>query len=440
MKRSAEVSLFWGEQCIAHQTVRAGESLVDPFGIARPSLVCVHGGDVHVHPADGLAFVLDENERVAVPVGPFTFVIHAGVAEAFPSVPLGKRAEESALPAILGSAAAHLAFFGMLTLLMPTLGPTDTEAIDRDQLDAMAQYLTSAAERETALAVPDSPAEREDGDDAPAHAGRRPTDTAGALANPVPTDAHQQRSVAGHDRWSDGQLSRDRELADAEQFGMVSLLTSATNGRDVGPLAPWGTTLLGADKESHLGNLWGADLGDALGSGLDLSGTGQGVGGQGRGVQQDGLGLNGTGWGGTCDDTCAGGRLGHGSGTGQGASRRRTHAPASAAVRFVDAAVDVEGRLDARIIQRIVRQNQGRFLACYQDALRGNPTLQGRVAVVFVIGREGAVSLARDSAGSDLPDAGARDCIVRRFYDLGFPEPIGGTVHVTYPLLFTPAP
>ena len=439
MKRTAEVSLFWGEQCIAHQSVGAGESLVDPFGIAAPSVVSVHGGDFHVRPADGPAFVLGENERASVPVGPFTFVIHAGVPEAFPPVPLGKRAEDSALPAILGSAVAHLAFFATLTFLMPTLGYTDAEAIDRDQLDAMAHYLTSAAERETTPDVVESRTEREVGDDSPALTGRRPKDAAGALANPVPTDAHQRRSVAGHDRWSDGQLSRERELAEAEAFGMVSLLASATNGHDVGPLAPWGTTLLGADKESHLGNLWGADLGDAFGSGLDLSGTGQGVGGRGRGVQQDGLGRNGTGWGGTCDDTCVGGGLGHGSGTGHGARGGRTHTPAPPAVKFVDGDVDVEGRLDPRIIQRIVRQNHGRFLACYQDALRANPALQGRVAVLFVIGRDGSVSLARESAGSDLPNAGVRDCIVRRFYDLGFPEPAGGTVHVTYPLVFTPA-
>jgi hypothetical protein len=103
-----------------------------------------------------------------------------------------------------------------------------------------------------------------------------------------------------------------------------------------------------------------------------------------------------------------------------------------------DPTISGDGRLDPRIIQRIVRQNEGRFVACYQDALRGNPTLQGRVAVLFVIGRDGAVSLARDSAGSDLPDTGVRQCVVRRFYELGFPEPTGGTVHVVYPLVFTP--
>jgi len=43
----------------------------------------------------------------------------------------------------------------------------------------------------------------------------------------------------------------------------------------------------------------------------------------------------------------------------------------------------VNGRLPPEVIQRIVRQNFGRFRNCYESSLRTNPSLTGRVAVKF---------------------------------------------------------
>ncbi len=98
----------------------------------------------------------------------------------------------------------------------------------------------------------------------------------------------------------------------------------------------------------------------------------------------------------------------------------------------------VMGRLPPEVIQRIVRQNTGRFRLCYENALRSDPTLEGTVKVKFVIGTDGEVSSASD-AGSDLPDATARDCVIRGFKNLSFPQPEGGIVVVTYPLHFAPS-
>ena len=95
------------------------------------------------------------------------------------------------------------------------------------------------------------------------------------------------------------------------------------------------------------------------------------------------------------------------------------------------------GRLPPEIIQRVVRQNFGRFKGCYESGLRGNPNLGGRVAVRFIIGRNGSVSGAQNG-GSDLPDSGVVSCVVRAFYGLSFPAPDSGIVTVTYPILFSP--
>jgi hypothetical protein len=97
----------------------------------------------------------------------------------------------------------------------------------------------------------------------------------------------------------------------------------------------------------------------------------------------------------------------------------------------------VSGRLPPEVIQRIVRQNFGRFRLCYENGLRASPSLTGRVAVRFVIGRDGAVSNVANG-GSDLPDPTTVGCVVRAFYGLSFPQPENGIVTVTYPILFSP--
>jgi hypothetical protein len=97
----------------------------------------------------------------------------------------------------------------------------------------------------------------------------------------------------------------------------------------------------------------------------------------------------------------------------------------------------VSGRLPPEIIQRIVRQNAGRFRLCYENGLRGNPNLQGRVSVRFIIGRDGAVSSV-GNGGSDLPDTSVVSCVTRAFYGLSFPQPEDGIVTVVYPIMFTP--
>ena len=99
-------------------------------------------------------------------------------------------------------------------------------------------------------------------------------------------------------------------------------------------------------------------------------------------------------------------------------------------------ATQVTGKLPPEVIQRIVRQNFGRFRACYQDGLKRNPGLAGRVATSFVIGLDGAVMSAVDG-GSDLPDAEVKGCVHRAFRGVSFPQPEGGLVTVVYPIVFS---
>jgi hypothetical protein len=97
----------------------------------------------------------------------------------------------------------------------------------------------------------------------------------------------------------------------------------------------------------------------------------------------------------------------------------------------------VSGRLPPEVVQRIVRQNYGRFRMCYERGLTENPNLEGRVSVRFVIGRDGSVSNV-SNGGSDLPSSSVVSCVISAYYGLSFPQPEGGIVTVVYPIMFTP--
>ncbi len=122
----------------------------------------------------------------------------------------------------------------------------------------------------------------------------------------------------------------------------------------------------------------------------------------------------------------------------------------------------VKGRLAPEIIQRIVRDNFAGMRTCYEEGLRRDPTLKGKISTKFVIGLDGTVSSAADvhdappSERPDLPEAlrdvdGRRQreeprfpdpevtaCVVARFKALRFPQPQGGIVTVVYPVIFQP--
>jgi hypothetical protein len=123
-----------------------------------------------------------------------------------------------------------------------------------------------------------------------------------------------------------------------------------------------------------------------------------------------------------------------GIGNGQGLLGRRHEVKSP---RMVEGVSQVNGRLPPEVIQRTVRLNFGRFRLCYENGMRANPNLEGRVSVRFIIDRSGAVAMAADG-GSDLPDRGVVQCVVRGFGNLSFPSPEGGVVTVVYPLLFNP--
>ena len=223
-----------------------------------------------------------------------------------------------------------------------------------------------------------------------------PPSASALVAAPPPSDT--QAAVATPDAGIDREEARRKALQEAAEFGMLGLLSEGDAG--------------GGSLESLFGSGdLGFDGGALVGAG---GGTGEGI----------GLGNIGT--------------LGHGSGggTGGGVGYLGGH---TSTVRVRQGATTVNGRLPPEVIQRIVRQHFGIFRRCYQDGLKRDPSLAGRVAIKFVVDTTGAVSRADRDPSTTLSDAAVVSCVVSGFRSLSFPQPEGGIVTVVYPLIFDPA-
>jgi len=305
------------------------------------------------------------------------------------------------------------------------MGADDSEAIDRDQILKMQHLLQAEAEREKEQR--DTPDVEDNADNKEGGTGQKAKGEEGSMGNPNTNKTGMRFGVQGPQDNQDPHIARQAALREAAEFGMIGLLNAGGGADPNAPTAPWGREdSLGNDPMSARGNMWGDAIGDSFGAGgLGLTGTGEGGGGRGEGI---GLGNIGT--------------IGHGAGTGTGqgfgnghgrlGGAHQTHPPS-----LRQGTTTVNGRLPPEVIQRIVRQNFGRFKLCYTEGLRNNPSLQGRVAVKFVINRDGSVGTSADG-GSDLPDQSVTQCVIRGFSNLSFPQPEGGIVTVVYPLIFTP--
>ncbi len=335
------------------------------------------------------------------------------------------------LPFQAVSMALHLGLLGAAAIFMPPSALASEDSIETDRIEGLKMMLSANAERELDSSK-DQPKDDAKGDNDGGN-GTKAIGEGGKMGADASRNTNGKWAAQGPKDNSNVQISRSEALRMAADFGMVGLLNTGIGGDPKAPKVPWGdTTTLGRDPISANGNMWGTDIGEANGmGGLGLSGVGEGGDGNGHGIGLGRIGTYGHGAG-----------LGDGDGFGPGSGSSfgrngRGHKQADLSMRA--GKTEASGRIPAEVIQRIVRQNFGRFKLCYENALRGNPNLAGRVAVRFVIGRDGSVMSAANG-GSDLPDAGAVACVVSNFRGLQFPQSEeGGAVTVTYPIFFSPA-
>lgn len=323
---------------------------------------------------------------------------------------------------VAGSALVHAAAFAVVALFAPALGATEQDPFDADRMALIRHLVDASAQREAEL-VPSDGREATGGG---ANAGAPARGVEGRAGKPD-TDRNGRWAARGTARPETATLARERVLTEAASWGTVGMLASMSHPD--APTVPWGTVLDGSDDVNENGRLFGATIDDAAGShGWGGGGPGDGGGGQANAIGLDGVA--GLGLVGKCVGRGACSGVGVGYAKPGGGYRPRFEGP-----RY--GRVETSGHLPAEVIQRIVRQNDGRYRFCYENGLKANPTLQGRVTVKFLIDRHGAVALAAD-AGSDIPDEAVRRCVVSSFTTLSFPAPDSGVVTVVYPLVFSP--
>jgi hypothetical protein len=217
----------------------------------------------------------------------------------------------------------------------------------------------------------------------------------------------------------------------AERSGFEFLgIVAASAGNSNAPTAPWARFDAGADHDSVMGDMWAPTIGETPGfGGLGISGPGLG-----GGDDQPWVGL----------DLDRVGRFHQSGPPGDGIGgkgfcvgcRGPGHPVRAPSLRQAGETI-LEGHMPAEVIQRVVRDNFGRFRGCYEAGLRDNPALEGRVITRFAIDRQGVVTMVQDG-GSTLPNPGVVACVLRSFYSLSFPEHQGGIVTVVYPLALRP--
>jgi hypothetical protein len=107
-----------------------------------------------------------------------------------------------------------------------------------------------------------------------------------------------------------------------------------------------------------------------------------------------------------------------------------TEGPADDPTSCVDPAV---AQLSRPAVRDIVSTSFDGLKACYTQALTRDHAATGTVTFEFVIGQEGKVAEAR-ARDATLRDCDAIRCMLEQFRALEFPEPVGRSVRVLYPI------
>lgn len=99
------------------------------------------------------------------------------------------------------------------------------------------------------------------------------------------------------------------------------------------------------------------------------------------------------------------------------------------------ALADVDGELDAAEIRRVVQRNLGAIKLCYDQELRRNPRLAGKITVEVGVTPTGTVSSA-SVVETSMGNKTVEDCITRTIKRWRFPRPKEGDVIFSYPFIF----
>ncbi len=92
-------------------------------------------------------------------------------------------------------------------------------------------------------------------------------------------------------------------------------------------------------------------------------------------------------------------------------------------------------------VKKVITNNMGPFLGCYEKSLSLDRTLEGKIVLDWQIVTGGKVESAKiNEAKTEIKDPKMRECMIQKISALNFPEPVNiSAVDVTYPFFFKDA-
>ena len=357
-------------------------------------------------PFRGYSCRIGDDDRVVAQITPsLTLIARYVRAERERDKPLWKTIDVPFASVLLLALLALLAFIALVAKA-PRVHQTYRDAIAQDP-ERFTRYQVKAPPK-----PPEPPKVK---DASGAKEGEKSSEEEGKLGKPEATKKEAAPSRRGAPQVDPDKKTKD--LAKVRKLGLIAALSKMGVGG--GPasnvLGPGG---LGAGINPSLGGTKGrAGPGDAYGvGGLGTRGTGPGGGGNALGI--GGLGTKGSGH----------GRGGYGDVDLGGRGKDETV--------FVPGRTTVVGGLSRDVINRVIQKHYNEIKYCYEKELTKDPSLYGKVAVLFLIDGTGGVGEALVQQ-STMSSEAVESCMLNRVRRWVFPAPQGGgTVQVTYPYVF----
>ncbi|MGF1511403.1 MAG: AgmX/PglI C-terminal domain-containing protein [Myxococcota bacterium] len=100
-------------------------------------------------------------------------------------------------------------------------------------------------------------------------------------------------------------------------------------------------------------------------------------------------------------------------------------------------APDVDGELSQAQISKVMKRNQRAIRACYENALKRNRSLKGKLLLDFEILENGRITGLQ--FGGSVRSDDLESCIRTRARSWRFPRPDGGSVFVSIPIILAPS-
>jgi hypothetical protein len=360
--------------------------------------------------------------HVRARLGRATFHVRGLHAPARPIGPAPLFVERRGLGFLAGSAFAHVALLGLMSMVEPDQESLSGEMNPDDEL----RLVASIESREQSAPPPPRDGDQDGADGMKSEASMAITD--GTLGHADGSANPARLKVA--DRGMSPQMSREQAIAAAARAGVLGAWEV------VGPVR----TLDGLNVASGMDEIdFAGGLQDGGGDGVPVGSFGWGVSGFGAGCGTlDGKLCQGyrSGPFATIGDSDGNGRnMRWGDGFGPGPRKRVGVAP-KVNIGKPTACSDDDPCLDEALIRRYMRRNIEKIGYCYEKELLGNDKLEGTVVANFTLNGMGAVIESRASGVSPVVSS----CIADVIANIKFPK-VGGTgiYPIKYPFKLRPA-